>query len=160
MSEEQDLTRQQLTLLEHTLGGKDPEKWYRNYFVASPGHTDLKDLRALESMGLMKTMKTPTFLDDDSIVFMVTESGKDLLTANFSAFFNLVTPEKRDPFHDPKSPLRKTLGIGDTAIFDNGETPAEEIKIEAISEEMDKGKKILVAEFNGSKYDLKFCTKK
>jgi len=65
-------------LLEHTLGGPDPKKWFRNHFVASDGHTDLPALRELEDLGLMKEVPAPTFCPD-SIVFVVTDEGKEEL---------------------------------------------------------------------------------
>lgn len=67
--------------MEHTLGGPDPSKWFRNYFVASDGHTDLPALRELEDLGLMKEVPAPAFCPD-SIVFVVTEAGKEELRKN------------------------------------------------------------------------------
>lgn len=79
------ITDQQRKLLEHSLGGENPEKWHRNHFMASPGHTDLDDLRTLQDKGLMETRKSPAFCDPDSILFMVTEAGKNFLTENPSS---------------------------------------------------------------------------
>jgi hypothetical protein len=73
-------TKYQRSLLEHSLGGKDPKKWYRNHFVASPGHTDLTDLRELEKAGLMKQIEAPAFCDADSMLFVVTDDGKKFLS--------------------------------------------------------------------------------
>jgi hypothetical protein len=50
--------------------------------MASPGHTDLPDLRALEKHGLMKQVPSPSFCDSDSMLFLVTESGKKFLADN------------------------------------------------------------------------------
>lgn len=73
-------TNYQRSLMEHTLGGKDPKKWHRNHFMASPGHTDLPDLRELEKAGLMKQTKAPAFCDADSLLFIVTDAGKKFLS--------------------------------------------------------------------------------
>jgi hypothetical protein len=72
-------TEYQRSLMEHTLGGKDPGKWFRNHFVESPGHTDLPDIRELEKLGLMKEIPAPSFCDDETIQFVVTGAGKDFL---------------------------------------------------------------------------------
>lgn len=76
------ITEQQRKLLEHSLGGEKSEKWHRNHFMASPGHTDLDDLRALQDKGLMETRRSPSFCDPDSILFVVTEAGKTFLKEN------------------------------------------------------------------------------
>jgi hypothetical protein len=65
--------------MEHTLGGPDPEKWFRNHFVASDGHTDLPDMRKLEKQGMMKEVRAPSFCSRGTLVFIVTEKGKDFL---------------------------------------------------------------------------------
>jgi transketolase N-terminal domain/subunit len=76
------ITDYQRSLMEHSLGGKDPKKWHRNYFMASPGHMDLPDLRALEKHGMMKQVTFPSFCDSDSMLFMVTDAGKRFLSDN------------------------------------------------------------------------------
>jgi hypothetical protein len=68
--------------MEHSLGGKNPKKWHRNYFMASSGHTDLPDLRALEKHGKMKQVPSPSFCDYDSMLFLVTEAGKRFLAGS------------------------------------------------------------------------------
>jgi hypothetical protein len=70
------ITDYQRRLMEHSLGGKDPKKWHRNHFMASPGHADLPDLRILEKNGMMKQIPTPSFCASDSILFHVTDAGK------------------------------------------------------------------------------------
>lgn len=45
--------------------------------------------------------------------------------------------------------------VGEQAIFDNGKTEPETIIIEDITNEWDKGKKVPMATFAGSKYALK-----
>jgi hypothetical protein len=74
------ITKIEKSLLEHTLGGKDPQKWYRNHFCASPGHPDLPHLKKLEENGMMKELPAPSFCDKDTILFVVTEKGKDFLS--------------------------------------------------------------------------------
>lgn len=76
------ITDQQRKLMEHTLGGEDPGGWHRNHFMASPGHSDLDDLRALQEKGLVATARTPAFCSPDDILFMVTEAGKTFLKEN------------------------------------------------------------------------------
>jgi hypothetical protein len=71
----------QRSLMEHSLGGKDPKKWHRNHFMASPGHTDLPDLRALEKHGMMKQVPSLSY----SMLFLVTELGKKFLAEKFLA---------------------------------------------------------------------------
>jgi hypothetical protein len=70
----------QRSLMENSLGGKNPKKWYRNYFIASPGHTDLPALRALEKHGMMKQVLSISFCDSENMLFRVTEAGKRFLT--------------------------------------------------------------------------------
>lgn len=74
-----NITKNQLSLIAHSLGGTDSTKWFRNHFVASPSHTDLPDLIELKKLGLMKEMKAPSFCDHDSMLFLVTEDGKRAL---------------------------------------------------------------------------------
>jgi hypothetical protein len=73
------ITDYQRSLMEHTLGGPDPAKWYRNHFVADDGHQDLPDIRKLEKQGMMKAVKAPSFCSSGTLVFIVTEKGKDFL---------------------------------------------------------------------------------
>lgn len=78
----EELTQKQLGILWHTLGLK-PERResYRNYFVASNDHHDITTLRELEAMGLMAVGRSPAFLEEGSINFMVTGVGKALALA-------------------------------------------------------------------------------
>jgi hypothetical protein len=73
------ITNYQRSLMEHTLGGPDPKKWFRNHFVANDGHTDLPDIRELEKQGMMREVKAPSFCSSGTLVFIVTETGKDFL---------------------------------------------------------------------------------
>lgn len=70
-------TANQLGLLHHTLG-VNPERRepYRNHFVAGRGHSDLPDLEALVSAGMMARGAKPGFLAADDIVFRVTDAGR------------------------------------------------------------------------------------
>lgn len=85
-----NITPKQLDLLHHTLG-LTPERRepYRNHFVASEGHHDLADLKALEVAGLMARSPTPKFCDADDMVFHVTDAGRAY------ALDNLPQPPKR-----------------------------------------------------------------
>lgn len=77
MSMENRLTQSQLHILQHTRGLDQHGcgTWYRNHFCASPGHGDWDDLKALESLGLMKEGRRPNELTGGDYVFYVTEAG-------------------------------------------------------------------------------------
>ena len=77
------LSQKQLGILWHTLG-LTPERResYRNYFVASNDHHDITTLRELEAMGLMEVGRSPAFLVEGSINFMVTGMGKAVALEN------------------------------------------------------------------------------
>ena len=75
-----EITKKHRWLMEHSLGGKDPAKWYRNYFVASSGHKDLPNLIELEKHGMMKRVQAPSFCSKNTIVFVVTDAGKTFLS--------------------------------------------------------------------------------
>jgi hypothetical protein len=70
-------TAYQISLMAHSLGGRDPKKWHRNYFVADDKHSDYDDLCALEEEGMMKRIASPSFMGESTITFVVTENGKD-----------------------------------------------------------------------------------
>lgn len=126
----------QRTLMEHSLGGQDPKKWHRNHFMASPGHQDLADLLELKEQGMMTQLKTPSFCDPDSMLFAVTNAGKQFLT-------NI-----------------DELKIGDSVIFDNGTTPPETIIIERFDWCWQAGTKIKTARYKSSDYDLVYLKKR
>lgn len=91
----QTATPQQIDLLHHTLGLRvDRREPYRNYFVAGPGHHDMPDLEALESLGLMTRTRTPAFCNQSDIVFCTTEAGRAL------AIERLPEPPKRTRYHE------------------------------------------------------------
>jgi hypothetical protein len=66
------------SVMHHALGITDPSQPapYRNHFVASNGHHDMPALERLCSDGLMVEGGKPSFCDDRSRVFYVTDSGK------------------------------------------------------------------------------------
>jgi len=76
------ITDKQRKFLEHTLGGPNPSRWFRNYFVTVPESPYLTDLRYLQDIGLMEITTSPDFLNPDAIVFRVTDSGKKFLEEN------------------------------------------------------------------------------
>lgn len=78
MSNNKIISQNHRHLLEHTLGGPDPTKWFRNHFLATDDHTDLPALIELESLGLMREVSAPSFCPD-CMVFVVTEKGKECL---------------------------------------------------------------------------------
>lgn len=74
------LSKNQIRLLEHTLGGEVSSKWYRNNFVAYDGHTDMADLIELEKKGFMKRIgQSSTSYGTAHHLFAVTEDGKKFL---------------------------------------------------------------------------------
>jgi hypothetical protein len=88
-------TEHQVHLLHHTLGVTPQRRApYRNHFVASRGHDDLLDLKALEAAGLMARSRTPKFCDPDDMVFHVTDAGRDF------ALENLPQPPKRTRYEE------------------------------------------------------------
>lgn len=68
-----EVSRHQLKLLEHTLGLGRGGPSCRNHFVATPDHTDLADLVALEGMGLLHRIERPQWLEPSAIVFCANE---------------------------------------------------------------------------------------
>lgn len=72
------ITVEQRKLLAHALGGEDPSKWYRNYFVSHEGCFDWQDLCRLEKSGHMRRAKTPSFIPEGDTVFQVTDKGKNI----------------------------------------------------------------------------------
>lgn len=71
------LTPKQLHILQHSLGLDDYGRgsFYRNHYVAGPGHHSFDDCRALVASGLM-TERLPTALTGGDSSFHVTEAGK------------------------------------------------------------------------------------
>jgi hypothetical protein len=70
------ITTYQMSLITHSLGSIDPSRWFRNHFVASKTHADYVDMCNLENNGLVCRSPTPSFCDQEVIVFSVTDEGK------------------------------------------------------------------------------------
>lgn len=88
-------SQQQIELLHHTLGlSGDRRTPYRNYFVAGAGHSDMPDLEALESLGLMTRSAAPKFCADNDIVFRTTDAGRTM------AIDSLPPPSKRTRYSE------------------------------------------------------------
>ncbi|WP_186083640.1 hypothetical protein [Burkholderia gladioli] len=93
--ENRPVTQYQIELLQHTLGiNCDRREPYRNYFVASTGHSDFPHLDALVSVGLMERRPAPKFLAAGSIVFAATDAGR------ITAIAALPEPKPRTRFDD------------------------------------------------------------
>ncbi|KTC59068.1 hypothetical protein [Pseudomonas savastanoi] len=73
-------TEAQVGLLWHTLGlrpeCRDSRTVYRNRFLAGPGHSDMTDLEALVTLGLMGSRKPPAFCDQSEILYFATKEGE------------------------------------------------------------------------------------
>lgn len=72
-------TKKQIKLMAHMLGGKNPIEWYRNYFAASLEHNDYPDLLELEEEGLIERSKPPQYWYAGSVIFRVTEEGREYI---------------------------------------------------------------------------------
>lgn len=78
-----EATPQQIHLLQHTLGLQSNIRVpYRNHFVAGTGHHEMDELEALEKLGFMERVHTPSFCDKDDIVFAATDAGRTLAMDN------------------------------------------------------------------------------
>ena len=66
-----------LELMEHSLGN---DTHYRNYFLASDGHHDSKELEELVDMGLMVKRQATEWMCGDTL-YHVTDEGKKLAFA-------------------------------------------------------------------------------
>ena len=76
-------TPQQIQVLQHTLGLRPHIRVpHRNHFVASPGHHEMGVLEALETLGFMERVRTPSFCAKDDIVFVATDAGRTLALEN------------------------------------------------------------------------------
>lgn len=72
------VTANMMSILHHTLGLRpDRRESYRNHFVAGNGHYAMPDLIALEQAGMMARARTPAFCNQDDIVFICTDYGKN-----------------------------------------------------------------------------------
>lgn len=85
-----NITDRQLAILHHTLGLEPTKRTpYRNHYMAGPGHYAQPDLDALESAGLMRHGRAPSFCAADDVLYCCTETGQAY------AIDNLPEPPKR-----------------------------------------------------------------
>ena len=70
-----ELSKNEKSILLHTLGLNYESIHFRNHFCASKTHTDYNDLLSLCNKNLMKQVSSPSFCDDGNIVFIVTQEG-------------------------------------------------------------------------------------
>jgi hypothetical protein len=73
------LTDNQVELIHYALGSNDPQRQYRNFFIAAQGMPSYQDLMILVSKGYMeKTSPLDNqYLAPDHVLLMVTEKGKN-----------------------------------------------------------------------------------
>lgn len=69
-------TAVQVNLMKHALGLGRGSGEYRNHYVSGIGCSSLADLEILEREGLVHRIRTPQWMEDNDIVFMVTNEGK------------------------------------------------------------------------------------
>ena len=69
------LSKNEKSLLLHTLGLNYQSVHFRNHFCASLIHSDYGGLKNLCDKGLMKIVESPSFCNDSDIIFIVTEFG-------------------------------------------------------------------------------------
>ncbi len=80
-----ELTKNQFSVMSHTIGlGKNET---RNWFGADKNGKDYEDLKFLETIGLAKSTKAPSW-SGDKVIFCLTNEGKKVAYEEF---------EKRKP---------------------------------------------------------------
>lgn len=90
-----ETNKHQIGLLQHALGiNENRREPYRNYFLASSGHSDNADLESLVAAGLMTSRAAPSFCAEDDVVYHVTDDGRELAIAALPA------PKKRTRYDD------------------------------------------------------------
>jgi hypothetical protein len=90
-----EATQYQIGLLQHALGiNENRREPYRNYFLASGGHSDNADLESLVNAGLMTSRAAPSFCAEDDVVYHVTDAGRELAIAALPA------PKKRTRYDE------------------------------------------------------------
>lgn len=90
-----DTTKHQIGLLQHALGiNENRREPYRNYFLASGGHSDLADLESLVIAGLMTFRAAPSFCAEGDVVYHVTDAGRAIALAALPA------PKKRTRYDE------------------------------------------------------------
>lgn len=81
-----ETTHHQIGLLQHALGiTENRREPYRNYFLASSGHSDSADLESLVSAGLMTSRAAPSFCAENDVVYHVTDAGQEIAIAALPA---------------------------------------------------------------------------
>lgn len=81
-----EATKYQIGLMQHALGINERHREpYRNYFLASSGHSDSADLESLVSAGLMTSRAAPSFCADGDVVYHVTDAGREMAIAALPA---------------------------------------------------------------------------
>lgn len=73
------LTEKQRHVLEHTVGAKSREPFFRNHFVTGPECEDWQTLQELCALGLMVETRKPSELSGGYHVFAATEQGKEAI---------------------------------------------------------------------------------
>lgn len=90
-----EATKYQIGLMQHALGINERHREpYRNYFLASSGHSDSADLESLVSAGLMTSRAAPSFCSEDDVVYHVTDAGQEIAIAALPA------PKKRTRYEE------------------------------------------------------------
>lgn len=90
-----ETTQHQIGLLQHALGINERHREpYRNYFLASGGHSDNADLESLVSAGLMTSRAAPSFCAENDVVYHVTDAGQEIAIAALPA------PKKRTRYEE------------------------------------------------------------
>ncbi|KAB8307617.1 hypothetical protein EH227_16660 [Rouxiella chamberiensis] len=90
-----ETTNYQIGLMQHALGINERHREpYRNYFLASRGHSDSVDLESLVSAGLMTSRAAPSFCAENDVVYHVTDAGQEIAIAA------LPEPKKRTRYQE------------------------------------------------------------
>ena len=75
-----ELTKNQVSVMFHTIGLGKMES--RNWFGSGANGKDYEDLKFLESIGLAKSNKAPSWSGDD-FIFILTDEGKKVANKEF-----------------------------------------------------------------------------
>lgn len=76
----QELTTNQFSVMFHTIGLGRIES--RNWFGTGANGKDYEDLKFLESIGMAKSNRAPSWSGDD-VIFCLTEEGKNIAYVEF-----------------------------------------------------------------------------
>lgn len=74
-----ETTKAEIDLMRHSLGLSQSAKPYRNYFAATPMHSDMPTIRSLISKGMMFQGATRPSAHGDMTFYHVTDEGCALL---------------------------------------------------------------------------------